>query len=301
MATGYEDDVPPLEDFSELIGEIKTLACAEEDNKTCANNVSESDIPRRDKKESFCNRAALGKDDDDITKTCQKERSNAKSKAETFGGFQRGFLNKQKANSHENNKVSQAKPEEEIPTINPKDPAPNNLRILEVQEAMKTSSFFQNKDWITEDFLKKIEDRPDLLKKLADPRYSKALNHFTSNPQEAWKAVNDNKELQSFIKDLCGLLGEHFTAMAEQVHQSKSEIDGEKLVKSTAPTADEEKMAEIISDPETMNALKDPWISKLIANLKNNPKEARRMLATSRPEVLPKIKKLVDAGILSFG
>jgi DNA-binding Lrp family transcriptional regulator len=26
-----------------------------------------------------------------------------------------------------------------------------------------------------------------------------------------------------------------------------------------------------------------------------------RMLATSRPEVLPKIKKLIDAGILTYG
>ena len=75
-------------------------------------------------------------------------------------------------------------------------------------------------DWITQDFLKKIEDRPDLLKKLADPRYSQALNEFTSNPQEAWKRVSGNKELESFIKDLCGLLGEHFTTMAEQIDQS---------------------------------------------------------------------------------
>ena len=53
-------------------------------------------------------------------------------------------------------------------------------------------------------------------------------------------------------------------------------MDGPKPENSTASSADEEKMAKIMSDPETMTVLKDPWISKLIANLKNNPKEARR-------------------------
>ena len=35
-------------------------------------------------------------------------------------------------------------------------------------------------------------------------------------------------------------------------------------------------MSEILSDPATLEVLKDPWISKLIKNLKENPTEARR-------------------------
>ena len=66
---------------------------------------------------------------------------------ETFGGFQRGFLNKKKTDN-DANKVSEktaAEQEKEIATISPKNPASDNLRIPEVQEAMKTSSFLQNK------------------------------------------------------------------------------------------------------------------------------------------------------------
>lgn len=66
---------------------------------------------------------------------------------ETFGGFQRGFLNKKKTDN-DANKVSEktaGEPEKEIATISPKSPASDNLRIPEVQEAMKTSSFLQNK------------------------------------------------------------------------------------------------------------------------------------------------------------
>ena len=71
-------------------------------------------------------------------------------------------------------------------------------------------------DWVTDDLLKKLERKPDLLKKLADPRYSQALSLFRTNPEEGWKLVQGNEELQSFIKDFCGILGEHFTTMAEK-------------------------------------------------------------------------------------
>ena len=60
-----------------------------------------------------------------------------------------------------------------------------------------------------------MEGRPDLLKKLSDPRYSQALNLIRSNPEEGLKLVQGNQELLSFIEDFCGILGEHFTSMAE--------------------------------------------------------------------------------------
>ena len=83
-------------------------------------------------------------------KTCQKGNQNTKNTGETFGGFQRGFLNKKKTDN-DVNKVSEktaAEPEKEIATISPKSPTSDNLRIPEVQEAMKTSLFLQNKGTI---------------------------------------------------------------------------------------------------------------------------------------------------------
>lgn len=55
-----------------------------------------------------------------------------------------------------------------------------------------------------------------MLKKLADPRYSQALNMFRNNPEEGMKLLQDKEELQDFIKEFCGILGEHFTSMADQ-------------------------------------------------------------------------------------
>jgi hypothetical protein len=37
-------------------------------------------------------------------------------------------------------------------------------------------------------------------------------------------------------------------------------------------------MRAILSDPATQEVLKDPWISKLVKNLKENPPEARRLV-----------------------
>lgn len=66
-----------------------------------------------------------------------------------------------------------------------------------------------------------MEGRPDLLKKLADPRYSQALNLIRTNPEEGLKLVQGNQELLSFIEDFCGILGEHFTSMAENTVRIK--------------------------------------------------------------------------------
>ena len=37
-------------------------------------------------------------------------------------------------------------------------------------------------------------------------------------------------------------------------------------------------MREVLSDPAILEVLKDPWISKLIRNLKQDPPEARRLV-----------------------
>ncbi|XP_028414607.1 uncharacterized protein LOC114537704 [Dendronephthya gigantea] len=277
MATACEDEdeVPPLEDLSEVIDQIQSMQCVDKITNDKPPSPELSEVPQKQP-----------------TKT---------SKPQTFGGFQKGFLNKKtkpKFPKPESSNPISAK-EAQIPTICPKQEESNSLVFPDVQKAMDTS-FLQNKDWVTDDLLKKLEGRPDLLKKLADPRYSQALSLFRQNPEEGLKLIQGSQELQSFIKDFCAILGEHFTGMAEQTSEqvNSSEVDGKA---TTASQEDKEKMSKILSDPATLEVLKDPWVSKLIKNLKENPPEARRMLATSKPEVLPKIKKLIDAGILSYG
>ena len=71
-------------------------------------------------------------------------------------------------------------------------------------------------DWITEDLLSKIEKNPKLMKQLEDPRFSQALTTFQANPQKALLAVQNDPEVNEFIQEFCGFLGEHFTTLGEE-------------------------------------------------------------------------------------
>lgn len=76
----FYSDVPPLEDFSELIGQMKALGYTEpvkEDEKASTKSLNISDVPQPDKKEikkeikkePFGNHAAV-----DVAKVCTKEK-----------------------------------------------------------------------------------------------------------------------------------------------------------------------------------------------------------------------------------
>lgn len=84
--------------------------------------------------------------------TYEKRKENGQSPTQTFGGFQKGFLNRKKPKGCQHGKSSEkTEPksvlsvEEKLPTICPKDTNPDDLRIPEVQEAMKTPFLLENK------------------------------------------------------------------------------------------------------------------------------------------------------------
>ncbi|XP_046848114.1 uncharacterized protein LOC124441691 [Xenia sp. Carnegie-2017] len=254
-----ETDVPPLDDFSDVLKKVQSLQLTE--RSRVDKTVSTKEIEKGLKGLWWLSKGFL------VTKKCSEK------------------------------KQTKSRKDDQIPVILHKPEKTSSLSLPEVQKAMETTSFLQNRDWVTDELLKKLEERPDMLKKLADPRYSQALNMFRNNPEEGMKLLQDKEELQNFIKEFCGILGEHFTSMADQ----KDICEKESIAKTSSATKqDQEQMNKILSDPTTLEVLKDPWVSKLIMNLKENPVEARRMLATSKPEVLSKIKILIDAGILGY-
>ena len=64
--------------------------------------------------------------------------------------------------------------------------------------------------------LSKVEKNPKLMKQLEDQRFSQALTAFQANPQQAMAAVQNDPEVNEFIKEFCGLLGDHFTRLGEK-------------------------------------------------------------------------------------
>lgn len=46
-----------------------------------------------------------------------------------------------------------------------------------------------------------------LAKRMSDPRFMQAITEFQTNPQEAMVKYGNDKEIQLFLKEFCGLLG----------------------------------------------------------------------------------------------
>lgn len=113
-------EVPPLEDLSDVIEQIQSMQCI---------NKGTNDKPPSP----------------ELTEVPQKQTTK-NSKPQTFGGFQKGFLNKKPKNMYPKRESNNPIPtkEEQIPTIYPKQEESNSLRLPEVQKAMDTS-FLQNK------------------------------------------------------------------------------------------------------------------------------------------------------------
>ena len=57
---------------------------------------------------------------------------------------------------------------------------------------------------------------PKLSKQFTDPRFSKAIAQFQSNPEHVMAMCQNNPEMREFIQEFCGIMGNHFTDYADK-------------------------------------------------------------------------------------
>ena len=62
--------------------------------------------------------------------------------------------------------------------------------------------------FLVEGLVELVEKDENLCKKLLDPRYVLALNELQQNPVVAMQKYKDDEELQDFLRQFCGILGE---------------------------------------------------------------------------------------------
>ena len=67
---------------------------------------------------------------------------------------------------------------------------------------------FNFKLFLVEGLVELVEKDENLCKKLLDPRYVLALNELQQNPVAAMQKYKDDEELQDFLRQFCGILGE---------------------------------------------------------------------------------------------
>ncbi|XP_035685804.1 uncharacterized protein LOC118422389 [Branchiostoma floridae] len=327
-----DDDIPPLEDMSELVERINTISEFKGKRKTVSDskvssfteagsgegkNLPTTSSPPSSKVTSGQD-GSIGKGDSQVSSSTS---SDSVSKKETFGGMKKGFLfgsgakPKKKPVSKPAEKKTETGHVESIPVIKPKEPQGTGLELPEVQAAMKSASeqLQKNTDWVTEDLLKKIQSSSSLTSKMEDPRFQQALAKFQRNPALAMQEYGDNPEVQKFFTEFCSILGDHFTKIADQqdsvapppVQTTPTPAGADmRVLQSTdphQPTAeDEAKMREILSNPEMQQVLLDKDVQNLLQMLKTDPQSAQRHAQSASPDMQKKIRKLVEAGLLSF-
>ncbi|KAL4232860.1 hypothetical protein ACF0H5_007547 [Mactra antiquata] len=345
-----EDGPPPLEDMSELLKQVDTLrelrhkSQPQKKQTTHSQNgngpVQESQAKQIQPDKQMKTTTQI-KQTTNVTQTENKEKSSAAvvKKNDNFGGMKKGFLfgapsqtkpvqSSSKPDSSNKQSVSSGskKTLEDIPYVRKNADAKSEFRFSEVQEAMEKTNtkLMENKEWVTDDLLTKLEKNEKLTKRLQDPRFMQAIGEFQKNPTEALKKYGQDADIQEFLQDFCSLMGDHFNKLSDQQdsaterqQQNSQNVETSILTPSSTgsgadmsvhsstnpnvPTAaDEQKMKEILSNPEIRNVLMDPKIQDIIQELRNNPANGHRMLQTASGDLKQKIHTLVQAGILQF-
>ena len=272
-----QDDIPPLEDMTALVDKVKE----KQKSVRGANTSVKSSSPSSDNSTKVS------------LQNSSHSRSTKKSDTGTgYGGMKKGFLFGNNSTSKTAKKSASKKSAIEKKVdyeVKPKTGANSNLVFDEVQSAVKENvGLGQNKEWVTDDLLKKVEGNKTLFSKLADPKFSKALEMMQKDPKSAKDYYKNDKEVQEFFMEFYNILGQHFTTLGEQ--------------SDTRPKKSEEEIQfeKTISRPDIKEILSKPAIKTLFTTLRDSPKEGQRLFHSSDQSLKADIQKLVEAGLLNF-
>lgn len=309
MSSSDDDDLPPpLEDMSDLVERVRNNKISQgilpSENTSC--KIEEIDVPQdlpskqpliTEISSPISSNSATG----DAVKSSSVKTSSKKkvaSKGGGFGGMQKGFLfgggpkkAKKPANKMSSEKVvTKKKPDadDEDFILRPSVQKEDELKMPEVQAAMRDTS------WINDDLLDNIQHDRDLMEKLANPKYSEALERMKKDPKAATEYYKDDKDVQEFFKKFYKILGNHFSGL-EQNETIKSAPEPPAII-----SEDEAKMQKILADPEIRDILSQPEVQNLFGHLRMNPDQAQRIFASCDVKMKMNIQKLVSAGLLGF-
>ena len=62
-------------------------------------------------------------------------------------------------------------------------------------------------DWVTDGLLKQIQKSEIIMKKMNDPRFMQVMQEFQTNPGAALTKHAGDKDMESFLKEFCSILG----------------------------------------------------------------------------------------------
>ena len=256
------DDLPPLEDFSQLFSKLGT-------SKKPDSTLVVSD------------------DKCIVTNLPVESTEQVKTKTNSFGGLRKGFLNsKPKKEVTQQISLITSNPSKEGASIKMDEMKKEVDRSLQEQVPMLPDNL------ISQGLLDKVESNPLLAQAFRHPDFSQVITRFTQNPAQAIQDYGETPAFREFFKEICALLGQHFTELAD-----KTEGNVEKI-----PIEDEEdrKVREILEKEDVQEVMRDERIQQLIMDMKENPERAQNTFVTASPQLKRKIRVLTDYNIIGL-
>jgi hypothetical protein len=250
------DDMPELEDLSEELTKIRK------------NNVSVNEKPNSIKVN------VIDKKQTDIKADKNESRDD-------FGGlFKKGFLKKSNQSKKSENEVidltnikSDTKPKEQFMSE-----FKQELNKISNEDKNNLLSDVVNKkeEWLNQDLLSKIAQKPNLLKYFMDPRFNDVIALMQKDPEKAITQYGNIPEFKEFIKEFSQIMGDHFNKIAKEKEKKSNPYSN--------------------FDIETQEILNDPKITPIIQTLQREGKLDIE-LVQSDLYISQRIKTLIDKGV----
>ena len=296
------DDMPPeLEDFSEELSKIrekkgnlnenKEIKVNVIDNKNNNNNNNNVSIPIN----VVDNKKNISSNESKSNNNNNKNNNNNNNKPKENFMFKKGFFkrmheaeSKQQKQQQQQQKPNQTQKPEDLTYIKSTPETSSKTSTLntftsELKSSEKESSnpllsnIVNNKnEWLTQELLMKIAQKPNLMKTFLDPRFSTVIKELQTNPQECMNKYKNNEEFSNFIKEFSSIMGEHFTNLSKNNNNINN-----------------------INDPEIQKIINDPKINPILKRLQLEGKIDINEI-NKDSYVSEKIKFLIDKKILNL-
>ncbi|XP_063676836.1 uncharacterized protein LOC134813087 [Bolinopsis microptera] len=205
-----DDGPPPLDDMSEFVKKLSGNQ-VQFDKVQVSQQISATEARAENQTTGIVLKA---------DKPCKTEPSKCNNANVGYGGMKKGFLSGGLSNPRKRErkevKITEVK-------ANPQ-AKQDGLKLKEVQAKMSEANQFlsdNSNDWLSDDLLKGIQTNDKINSKLSNPQFMAAFQEFQTNPQEAAKKYGNNTEMKKFIQEFSGLMGNHFTGLAEKQDGAK--------------------------------------------------------------------------------
>jgi len=210
-----DDGPPPLEDLSEYVNKMTGNKVHYDKVKVSQSTPETKELPTQQNKDS-------GNTTNKLNLALNTEPSKKSSNSNMgYAGMRKGFLssglsNPRKRGQRKEIKITEVK-------SNPQAKL-DGLKLDEVQAKMTEANQFlseNSNEWLSDDLLKRIQSNNKINNKLNNPQFMAAFAEFQTNPQAAARKYGDNAEMKEFIQEFSGMMGNHFTNLAEKQNAGK--------------------------------------------------------------------------------